>query len=254
MKKGFKFTSLILAACILIASAVVYAEGLPTVDFTGREHEFVFTPESSDLFANFKGVMPGDSLDQQILVRNSSDMNVEIYMRAEAVGADDAEFLSYFTLSVRNGDSEIFNAPVNEQGGLAENVLLGELASGAQLTLDVHLDASLALGDDFQNYDGKIIWVFTVKEIEEITPPPSESPTPSEPPPPSEPPTPSDSPIPDDPTPTPTPTDSPTPTNPPLPVTGTNTYAGFGFAVVLLGVVVMMIVLGKRRNSTCENE
>ena len=157
MKKGFKFTSLILAACILIASAVVYAEGLPTVDFTGREHEFVFTPESSDLFANFKGVMPGDSLDQQILVRNSSNMNVEIYMRAEAVGADDAEFLSYFTLSVRNGDSEIFNAPANEQGGLAENVLLGELASGAQLTLYVHLDASLALGDDFQNFDGKII-------------------------------------------------------------------------------------------------
>lgn len=252
MKKRFKFTSLILTLCILLASATVYADGIPTVDFTGREHKFVFTPESTDLFANFKGVMPGDSLDQQILVRNSSDMNVEIYMRAEAVGTDDVEFLSYFTLNVRNADSAIFNAPANEQEDLAENVLLGELASGAQLTLDVHLNASLVLGNEFQNYDGKIIWIFTVKEVEEVTPPPSESPTPPESPTPTVPPTPSESPIASD-EPTATPTDSPEPTNPPLPVTGTSAYAGFGFTVVILGVVVMMIVLGKRRKSNSEN-
>lgn len=253
MKKIMKFASLILVACILIASAAAYAEGFPKVDFTGREHEFVFTPESTDLFENFKGVMPGDSLDQQILVCNSSDMNVEIYMRAEAVDANDADFLSYFTLSVRNGDSEIFNAPANEQAGLAENVLLGQLESNAQVTLNVRLDASLALGNEYQNFDGKIIWVFTVREVEDVTPPPSESPTPSEPPTPTAPPTPSESPIVSD-EPSPTPTDSPAPTNPPLPGTGTNAYAGFGFVTVILGAIVMMFVLGKRKKNVSANK
>lgn len=233
MKKFFRMTALVLVACLMLASVSVIADTLPIVDFTGSEDEFVFTPESTDIFTNFKGVMPGDSLTQQVIVRNSSDMDVNIYMRAEAVDAVDAEFLSYFTLTVLNGDSPIFDAPANEQDGLAENVLLGELSSGSELTLDILLQASLLLGDEFQNYSGRIIWVFTIDEIPTETPPPSDTPAPTE-------------------TPTPPVTQEPPtdePTTPPSPPTGGNSYVLIGLVLMVIGGAIAVAVCTRRRGA-----
>ena len=75
MKKALeKLTFLILLAAMLLSFSVnAAADGNVTYD--GNAKEFIFIPGSeyspSDLFTDFKGLMPGDSVTQKITVDNS---------------------------------------------------------------------------------------------------------------------------------------------------------------------------------------
>ena len=51
-------------------------------------------------------VMPGDVLTQRITVRNTSNKQVRIYMRAEPVDASYRDFLSQMNLQVSCKDTE----------------------------------------------------------------------------------------------------------------------------------------------------
>lgn len=234
MRNSFRFVALMLAACLALAGVSALADELTIVDFTGEENEFVFTPETSDLFSNFKGVMPGDSLEQQVIIRNSSDMTVNIYLKALPVEPEYSEFLSYFTLTVSNGETELSYGPANEPGGLGDDegngVLLGEFSSGSEIVLDLSLNASLEMGDEFQNAVGTVIWVFTVVEAA-IPPTPSPEPTvePTEPP-----------------------TVEPTP--PPAPGTGDANRFDFGALLVVMGVAAgcAALFISSRKRSSAE--
>ena len=79
-------------ACMLLLSCVttVYAaEG--NVTYSGDTGRFIFAPGSehspTDLFPNFKDVMPGDSITQPITVKNdaSNKVKVKIYMRCHII-------------------------------------------------------------------------------------------------------------------------------------------------------------------------
>ena len=56
----------------------------------GAPADFVFTPEGTDLFGNFKRLMPGETRTQAIEVANAYTRGVEVFLRAEdiAQGAD----------------------------------------------------------------------------------------------------------------------------------------------------------------------
>ena len=53
------------------------------VNYTNAS-QFLFNPEGGDLFSNFKGVMPGDNLKQEIVIANQlATKKVTLYLRAE---------------------------------------------------------------------------------------------------------------------------------------------------------------------------
>ena len=79
MKKISIFLALLMA--VLLCGSALAA----SVSYEGGAEKFVFVPENSDLFENFKGVMPGDVLEQKITVKNNTDKAVRIYLRAEPV-------------------------------------------------------------------------------------------------------------------------------------------------------------------------
>ena len=184
MKKliGFFLILSVLLACSVSASA---AGGSVTYD--GEARKFIFAPGSehspTDLFEDFKGVMPGDSLTQDIAVVNEAYRNVKvkIYMRALGAHDDSVDFLSQLKLRVKKADSNtmgyMFDAAADETAQLTDWVCLGTLYSGGKVDLQVLLDVPTSLDNTYSDQIGYLDWQFKVEEfpIEDTDPKPPQT-------------------------------------------------------------------------------
>ena len=152
--------------------------------YSGNAGQFIFEPggldSPTDLFPNFKGVMPGDTLTQKITVRNDADnkVKVKIYIRSLGAHEESVEFLSQLGLKVeKSADNEMaymFDANADETAQLTDWVCLGTLYSGGVVNLDVKLSVPVELDNMFQEKIGFLDWEFMIEEfpIEDSDPKP----------------------------------------------------------------------------------
>jgi len=162
-------------ALLLSAALPVFAAD-GNVTYSGDAGEFIFAPGSeyspTDLFPNFKDVMPGDSITQQITVKNdaSNKVKVKIYMRSLGAHEDSVEFLSQLHLRVEKSEENtmayMFDAAANETAQLTEWVCLGTLYSGGEVNLNVILDVPVELDNAYQEQIGYLDWEFMIEEFE----------------------------------------------------------------------------------------
>lgn len=163
----------LLVACIILMTCVMPAAALDgQVVYAKDAEKFFFLPGSdyspTDLFPDFKDVMPGDSIQQKILVKNdvSNDCKIKIYMRALGAHDDSVEFLSQLKLTVTKGtDTVLFDAPADQTAQLTDWVYLGTLYSGGECELIVTLDVPLTLDNQFKKLVGYLDWEFAVEEL-----------------------------------------------------------------------------------------
>ena len=196
MKKSMKkLLSLVMVIAALAALTVPALAADAMVSRQGTNGLVIETTGSgytdTDLFGNFKNVMPGDELTENITIQNnvSGFDYVKLYIRAEAHdeegnpltysepfenedGHDQAnidgerdetvvtmaDFLSKLTMEVYlvNADGtkqSIFSASPDETAQLTDNVLLGTFAKGK----------SAKLGNEYAYRVGEVDWVFTVE-------------------------------------------------------------------------------------------
>lgn len=163
---------------LLLAAGMVPAgaSSASTVLFTGGAEEFVFVPGSAftetDMFTNFKNVMPGDVITQRIIVKNNSGKQVRIYLRAEPVDEKHREFLSHLNLQVTSKNEHVFDAAASQTAQLTENVPLGVFKTAGSTELVLTLTVPYDLGNEYMLATGIVPWTFTAEEYieEEDTP------------------------------------------------------------------------------------
>lgn len=158
-----------LVLLLTLSATALAADG--NVSYSGNAGEFVFEPGGSesltDLFPNFKDLMPGDSVTQRIVLKNNANkrVNVRISMRALGAHHDSEAFLSQLQLKVTQvGKTDLFEAPAAQTAQLTDWVLLGMLSSGGQVELEVTLTVPTSMGDEFQEQAGYMDWQFMAEE------------------------------------------------------------------------------------------
>ena len=166
--------TVVLSILLTCVTPVFAADG--NVTYSGDAGKFIFAPGSSysptDLFPNFKDVMPGDSITQPITVKNdaSNKVKVKIYMRSLGAHEDSVEFLSELHLRVEKSEENtmayMFDAAASETAQLADWVCLGTLYSGGEVNLNVILDVPVELDNQYQQQIGYLDWEFMIEEYE----------------------------------------------------------------------------------------
>ena len=170
-----KIITVLFTVVLLLSSTVTVFAADGKVTYSGNAGNFVFEPGSdhslTDLFPNFKGVMPGDTLTQKITVKNDADnkVKVKIYIRSLGAHEDSKEFLSQLGLKVKkssdNDMAYMFDAAANETAQLTDWVYLGMLYSGGEVNLDVTLDVPTSLDNEYQSKIGYLDWEFMIEEF-----------------------------------------------------------------------------------------
>lgn len=173
MHKKFRILfSLFTVLCLIFGiTTSVYASG--TVTYNADSDKFIFESGSkyspTDLFSNFKGVMPGDSIKQNLTVKNesSNEVKVQIYIRSKQPDEASAELLSNLHLTVEKAQENkmeyMFDISAN-QPAINDWVCLGTLYSGGEVNLVLTLDVPIELDNKFQDAIGYLDWEFKVEE------------------------------------------------------------------------------------------
>lgn len=194
MKKQMKMLLTLLLALVVTMGCAVPAFADSSVTYIDGAEEFVFEPGSeqspTDLFPDFKGVMPGDTLTENITIKvdGEQDSTLKIYLRSLGSQENSEEFLSQMKLTVEQvGKDTLYEAPADQTAQLTDWVDLGYFGSGVDVTLKVTLEVPIEMGNDFQDAIGYLDWQFKVEKIplpeDEIVDEPEEpvQPAPEEP-------------------------------------------------------------------------
>ena len=161
-----KWTVLVLMFLFLSLAGVepVHAS---SVTYRNQAELFVFVPNSTDLFENFKGLMPGDTRTQEIFLRNDSSQFVDFFLKINPVKEEDEALLREMTLVIREEGEEIFREPLNERGSFENYVKIKELFPESAFSWDLTLEVSKDMGNEFMGKEAEVEWIIMIEEIEE---------------------------------------------------------------------------------------
>ena len=182
MTKKIISLMLVMAMMAGVAFAAEYGHE-STIILKGKDDAEFITADTAltetDLFDNFKKVMPGDKLQEKVTVKNEvrnydyitlhfeldlHDEENQPKVETEYTIEEIHDFLKQLTMRIydkNDGDKLVFESSLEKQGELVEDYYLGTLGYGQQFDFIVELEVPATMGNEFENRIGEVDWVFT---------------------------------------------------------------------------------------------
>ena len=109
---------------------------------------------------DFKGIMPGDKITENVVIKNTNENEAEYFVGIEAENLTDKEkeLLEKITLRILNGSGQVVY-----DGSLLKlnNLSLGKYESGSGDNLTFEINVPSELGNEFAILNPNITWKFT---------------------------------------------------------------------------------------------
>lgn len=174
-----------LLASALIATPALAAPGAPSISYNAQTNTLTVDDGtgSADLFTNFKGVVPGDTISQDVAIELTNvEHPTRLYLRADTAGMDPATVAALsegVTLSVDFDDAEgLVAEPQSDAPAevFAEdaNVLIAEVTESTATTMHLTLSVDTSVGNEIADMRAEIPWVVTVEEEDDAVTPPDD--------------------------------------------------------------------------------
>lgn len=144
-----------------------------SVTFLDPIRKFDIEVSRTDLFHNFKDLLPGSARTQRIHVSNDYNDDVSLHLVAMDVDGNSGikdplvKDLLYKFVTVRVQDSKgkrIYEGPVRGNGEV--DIPLGDYAHGEGSDLLVRLKVDSEMTSEYSNLMGQVKWAFEAREIE----------------------------------------------------------------------------------------
>ena len=167
--KLYKKIGLFICCVLLLFSGIEITMGfsaLPAVRYDGQEKEFmILNTQGTDLFGEFKDLVPGDTVTQSILLQfDNISRKTDLYLRAET--ADGSGLPENIRMKVYVADRVISEGDLNSQETFTENTLLYEFTKSEEVKIKVVLEVPGEIGNEIADMRKEIRWIFTVQEEE----------------------------------------------------------------------------------------
>lgn len=148
---------------IITVTCKSYAADVPSIEFQGNHNRFVFSNiKGTDLFPAFKGLMPGDSVEQSMMlsVKNISG-DTKIFFRAECE-PEVQELLEDVTMDIYLDGNKSVSGQL-----IFDNIVLGSYTKSQTQDMKAVLHIPTSLGNEIAEQEAHIKWIFTAQQAEE---------------------------------------------------------------------------------------
>ena len=151
-----------------------------TVTYKGGAEGLI--SNTKDAFTNFGILMPGDVYTDRLIIRNTNSSPAEIYFKTElpnfaARDLYDAVRISIEYVTSAGVKTQIYNGRLSKCA--VDEMLLAKVGYGEKGNLIYNLSLPAEADNRLSVLEGKINFIFTVKEVPAPTPAPTATPAPS---------------------------------------------------------------------------
>jgi hypothetical protein len=169
--KLYKKIGLIVCCVVFLFSGMEITlafSSAPTVRYDGKEKKFeILNTRGTDLFQDFKAVVPGDTITQSILLQfDNISRETDLYLRAEST--DNAAIPEDIKLKFYVTEKLISESNLNTQGALKENTLLYKFTQSENVEVKVVLEVPTGIGNEISDMRKDIQWIFTIQEDDSV--------------------------------------------------------------------------------------
>ncbi len=160
----------VMSLLLLFAFAATAYAADSAVDYNGRyaSSVFGFVPTDTDLFRNFKGLMPGDTVTQNVTIKNRSGDDIRVYLFGKPESESVDHLLDVVKITVKDGGTTIVSDSARASWPSNNTYYnLGMLDPGETKTLVVTIELPITMGNEYQNAVGKVEWGFQVNQYDD---------------------------------------------------------------------------------------